>query len=133
MGFLDDLLGSTEQQDQYRNFAERYDQGAPYDRIPDEEAINRYQQVAPELSRDEYEQSARESFSRMEPEERQQFGQQLREQSQQQGSSFPDQDHPAQDKRFQDPDYLAGLTSQMHQEQPGMMGELLGGMPKLRR
>ncbi len=104
-------------------------EGAPYDRISDEEAMSRYAEVAPNLSDDEYHESAREAFSRMDPEERAQFGQQLREQADQQGyGDFIDRDHDGQDDRFQDPDYLGQVTSRMHREQPDMLGSLLGGM-----
>lgn len=150
MDFLDDLMGGEEQdekkrrgkggkhkggkkgknrREEYRDFADRYDKGAPYDGISDEEAMNRYGEIAPRMSEDEYRESAREAFSRMSPDERVQFGQQLRGQAREQGrGDFIDRDHDGQDDRFQDPDYLANLTGRMHSQQPDMMGQLLGGM-----
>jgi len=38
---------------------------------------------------------------------------------------FPDQD--GQDDRFQDPNYLAQATGRIHQQQPDMLGQLMGG------
>jgi hypothetical protein len=131
MDFLSNLMGGGGEgrREEYRDFANRYDEGAPYDRISDEEAVNRYREVAPNLSEDEYRESAREAFSRMAPEERMQFGQQFRGYAHEQGyGDFIDRDHDGQDDRFQDPDYLAGMTGRMHAQQPDLMGNLMGGM-----
>ena len=129
MDFLNNLMGGGDRREEYRDFTRRYDEGAPYERIPDEEATNRYREVAPSLSEEDYRLSAREAFERMSPEERVEFGRMLREESQQRGhGDFIDRDHDGRDDRFQDPDYLAGLTSRMHQEQPDLLGGLMGGM-----
>ena len=131
MDFLGNLMGGGDdrRRDEYRDFANRYDEGAPYDRISDEEAMNRYREVAPNLSEDDYRESAREAFSRMSPDERMQFGQQFRGHAQEQGyGDFIDRDHDGQDDRFQDPDYLANMTGRMHSREPDMLGNLMGGM-----
>ena len=52
MGLLDSLLQGGPDRDDYQDFLNRYDQGPPYAGISDDEAIGRYQQVAPELSPD---------------------------------------------------------------------------------
>src|SRR5215213_11659049 len=52
MGLLDSLLQGGPDRDDYQDFLNRYDQGSPYAGISDDEAIGRYQQVAPELSPD---------------------------------------------------------------------------------
>ena len=126
MDFLSNLMGREDRRQEYRNFTDRYDEGAPYDRISEEEAANRYREVAPNLSEDDYRLSAREAFERMSPEERLEFGRMLREEAQQRGQGeFVDRDHDGQDDRFQDPDYLAGLTSSMHRREPDLMSSLL--------
>lgn len=81
-----------DRREELRDFANRYEQGAPYDGISEEEAVSRYREVVPELSGEDYRQSAREAFSRMEPEERAELGKQLRDQSLQQGYDFPNPD-----------------------------------------
>ena len=128
MDFLSNLMGREDRRQEYRDFTDRYDEGAPYDRISEEEAANRYREVAPNLSEDDYRLSAREAFERMSPEERLEFGRMLREEAQQRGGhgEFVDRDHDGQDDRFQDPDYLAGLTSSMHRREPDLMSSLLG-------
>ena len=127
MSFLQQLMGGGGQQQDYQDFVNRYDQGPPWQGISDDEALNRYQQVAPHLPPDVYEQSAEEAFSRMSPQERMQFGQHLRQRARQQNVNFPDRDQDGIDDRYQDPRYLAQVTGRMHQEQPGLLGQLLGG------
>jgi hypothetical protein len=56
-----------------------------------------------------------------------QFGQYLRQQTQQQNYDFPDFNQDGIDDRFQDSNYLAQATGRIHQQQPDMLGQLLGG------
>ena len=130
MDFLSNLMGgSGDRREEYRDFADRYDQGAPYDNISGEETMSRYREIAPNLSPDEYHASAREAFSRMSPEERMQFGREFQGYARQEGhGDFIDRDHDGRDVRFQDPDYIAGMTSRMHGQQPDVLGNLMGGM-----
>ena len=86
MGLLDTLLSNPTQQQQFQDFANRYQQGAPEQGYSDQEALQRYQQVAPELSPDEYQSAAEQSFSRLSPPERAQFGQYLQQRVQASGS-----------------------------------------------
>ncbi|MDP8952445.1 MAG: hypothetical protein M3N18_09435 [Actinomycetota bacterium] len=126
MDFLSNLMGG-ERREAYGNFAERYDRGAPYDDISDEETIDRYREVAPELSEEDYRDAAREAFSRLAPEERLEFGRQLREESLQQGCDLPGRGADDEDERFEDPDYLARVTGRVHREQPELLESLLIG------
>ncbi|AHY47173.1 Hypothetical Protein RradSPS_1890 [Rubrobacter radiotolerans] len=129
MDFLSDLMGGGKRQDEYRDFADRYDRGAPYDRISEEETVDRYREVAPNLSDEDYQAAAREAFSRMSPEERMQFARELSGYARDQGhGDFIDRNHDGKDDRFQDPDYLAQTMTRMHHQQPNMTGNLLGGL-----
>ncbi len=125
MGFLDNLLGGGQQRQEYEDFANRYDQGPPYQGISGREAYDRYQQVATQLPPQQYQQSAQQAFERMSPQERMQFGQMLQRQAQQRGYQDPAWGDP--DDHYQDPGYLSQVTGRMHQQQPGMLGQLLGG------
>ena len=128
MSFLQQMLGGGGgQQQDYHDFVSRYDQGPPWAGISDDEAVSRYQQVAPHLPPDVYQQSAEADFARMSPQERMQFGQHLRQRTRQENLDFPDLNQDGIDDRFQDPGYLAQVTGRMHQEQPGLLGQLLGG------
>ena len=62
----------------------------------------------------------------MSPEERVQFGRYLGQQAQQQGHDFIDLNQDGIDDRLQDPDYLARTTTQAHQKEPGLLGQLFG-------
>ena len=123
---LQQVLGGGRQRE-YQDFAHRYDQGPPWAGISDQEALDRYHQVAPHLPPDIYQESAQEAFARMSPQERVQFGQHLRQRTRQHNLTFPDIDQDGIDDRFQDPRYLAQVTGRMHQEQPGLLGQLLSG------
>jgi hypothetical protein len=118
--------GQQQQRQEYQDFVRRYEDGPPWTGVSDQEATQRYQQVAPQLSPQEYQQSAQEAFSRLSPQERQQFGEYLRQQARQQGVSIPDLNRDGVDDRLQDAGHLAQVTSQLHQQQPGLLGNLLG-------
>ena len=127
--FLKDLMSEGQRRREYQDFAQRYDRGAPHDRISDGEATNRYREVARNMPEEEYRLSAREAFERMSPEERKEFGRLLKEHAHGRGhGDFVDRNHDGQDDRFEDPDYLAGMTSRMHQQQPDAMTQLISGM-----
>src|SRR5919199_4233283 len=98
MNFLGSLLGGGQQRQDYQELAQRYDQGAPWQGISDQEAYSRFQRVAPQ--------------------QRMQLGQYLQQQAQQQNVAFP---HQGGMEAFQDPGYLAQITGQMHQQQPGIL------------
>ena len=115
----------NERREEYRAFARRYEQGPPYDDVHEEEVIERYREVAPVLSEEDYRDSAHEAFFRMTPEERAEFGRQLREESLQRGCDFPGRDADDGDERFEDPDYLAQMTGRIHREQPDLLENLL--------
>ena len=127
LDILQNLLGGGQQRQEYDDFVNRYDKGAPWEGISDREAVSRYQQVAPQLPADVYQQSAQEAFTRMSPQERQEFARYLQQRSQQQGVDIPDFNQDGIDDRYQDPQKLAQVTTRMEQQQPGILGQLLGG------
>jgi len=127
LDFLQNLLGGGQQRQDYHDFVNRYDQGPPHEGYSNQEVLNRYNQVAPQLPPDVYQQSAQEAFTRMSPQERQEFARYLQQRSQQQGLNFPDFNQDGIDDRYQDPQKLAQVTARMEQQQPGILGQLLGG------
>ncbi len=127
MDMLAQMLGGGQRREEYQDFVNRYDTGAPWDGISDQEAYSRYQQVAPQLPPQMYQESAQEAFSRLTPQQRLQLGQYLQQQTRQQGYDVPDLNRDGIDDRLQDPGYLAQATGQLHQQQPGILGDLLGG------
>lgn len=126
MSFLQQLLGSSQHRQDYQDFVNRYQQGAPAEGYSDQEVANRYQQVAPQLPQQDYIQAAEAAFERMSPDERSKFGQFLQQQAQQQNIVAPNA-QAATPQQLQNPGFLAQLTGQVHQQAPGLLGQLLGG------
>jgi hypothetical protein len=128
MDMLNDLLGGSRKQ-QYEDLATRYQDGPPYDTIGDDEAYERYHELGPNLSRDDYRQSAEEAFSRMSPEERREFSHWLRTRSKQQGVTVQDydlDDDGIDDRMQQNPGELAEMTTRMRDRDPNILEQLLG-------
>ena len=71
------------------DFADRYERGAPYEGISEEDVVRRYREVLSKLPGEDYRHSAHKALSRMKPEEHAELGTQLRDQSMQQGYDFP--------------------------------------------
>ncbi len=119
---LGGLFGGQDDDDERRrgraqDFVSRYEQGAPYDGISDEEAYHNYRQVAGRLSPQEYEASAAEAFQRLSPEERRQVAQLLQQRAGGQFGGF----------QGDDPRELARVTSGYRQQDPGGLASLFGG------
>lgn len=126
MGLLSELgslLGNQQQQQDLQGFVQRYQQGPPSDGYTDQEVASRYQQVGAQLPPNIYQQAAQQSFGRLSPDERNQFGQMVQQQAMQQGINLPGQGQI----NYSDPNALAQMTTQVHQQQPGLLGQLLGG------
>src|ERR671916_2546469 len=119
-----DPFGGPQQQD-HRDYLNRFRQGPQA--VTEGEAASRYGQVAPQLPPDVYHQSAQDVFAQLTPQQRMQLGQALIQSARQQGQSFPDVNQDGIDDRLQDPDYLAQTATQVEQQQPGLLGRLLGG------
>ncbi len=121
MGLLDSLLQGAQGQD-YQNFANQYQQGMPPEAYNGQEVLNRYQQVVPNLNQNQFLQAAEAAFQNMSPQQRQEFGQYLAQQGQQQGINIPNAGGD-----YQNPGLLAQMAGFLHQQQPGLLGQLLGG------
>jgi len=124
LGELGSLLGNQQQKQELQGFVQRYQQGAPSEGYTDQEVASRYQQVATQLPPEQYQQAAQQSFGNMSPQERNQFGQMVQQQATQQGINLPAQGQID----YGDPNALAQMTTQVHQQQPGLLGQLLGGV-----
>jgi hypothetical protein len=119
MDMLQNILGGQDRS-QADDFVGRYEQGAPWDGIDDNEALDHYRRVAPNLSDDAYEDSARQAFSRLDPRQRQELGQYMAQQARQRDLQFDDGD-------YSDPGFLGQMTRRANREQPGFLENVLGG------
>ena len=104
---LAEMVQDAGQREKLQDFAQRYDQGQPWEGISDDEALERHDEVAAQLDDKEYEQSARESFERLQPEQRREVARSL------------------QVGETDDPGELARATSRVHKEKPDMLGQLM--------
>jgi hypothetical protein len=119
---LKQVLGNPQTQSALTDFVTRYNQGPPQEGYTNRETADVYNQVAPHLSPDQYRESAEQAFANMSPEQREQFGQWLQQQAQSRGVSTG-----AGSQQYQDPGSLARMTTQVHQQQPDLLSQVLGG------
>jgi hypothetical protein len=123
MDFAKRLFGGSEQE--HKDFVDRYQQGPRA--VSGQEAAARYEQVAPNLPPDVYQQSAQDVFSQMTPQQRAQLGRQLIRSAEQDSLDFPDVNKDGIDDRLQDTEYLARTTAQLHQQKPDLLNQIFGG------
>jgi hypothetical protein len=124
MGLLDTLLGGGSQRQHYQDFVQRYEQGRPWEGVSDDEAAQHYSTVAQQMEPQDYRAAAEEAISRLSPDERAELAEHLRQQARQQDVNFPGLHETPNLER---PGVMAGLMSAMHGQQPGILGQLLGG------
>lgn len=125
MNVLQDLFGGGNQVDAARDFLSRYEEGGnPTTGYSMQEALHHYHQVVPNLSPEQYQNAAQQSFANMSPDLRDQFGQVLQQQAQQHGLNLPNL-LGAGSQQFQNPNYLAQLTGNLHNQ--GLLNTILGG------
>jgi hypothetical protein len=105
---LTDMLQDPATRNKLQDFTQRYDQGAPWEGISDDEAREQHDQVAAQLDDREYEESARESFQRLDPGQRREVARSL------------------QVGETDDPQKLAQATARARKEKPDMIAALMG-------
>ena len=121
MGLLDELMGGGNRQQEYGDFVQRYQQGPPHEGFSEEEAGQRYSEVAGQVDPQTYQDSARDALTNLGPDERDAYASQLHQYAQGQGVDT------GWDGQSTDPDSLAAMTSTVHQQNPDLLTGLLGG------
>ena len=120
---LGDLLGGQGGK-QIQDFVSRFEGGnSREDGFDDDEAASQHDQVAGQLSDDEYRDSARESVERLSPDERRELGEQVRGRAESQGVQVGGD--PSRDT---DPGGLADLLTMVQRQVPGGLGGILKGL-----
>lgn len=127
MDIFRDLLGGGQQQQGYEDFVKRYRQGSPSEGYSGQEVMERYDQVAPRLSSQDYTDAARQAFANMSPQEREQFAEYVNRQAQQRNVNVPQFSGQQGYRQFQDPENLARATSELQEKEPGLFDQLFGG------
>ena len=123
---LKQVLSNPQTQASLTDFVTRYNQGPPHEGYTNQETAETYNQVVPHLSPDQYRESAEQAFAKLSPEQREQFGQWLQQQAQARGVNVSGMG-AGSPQQYQDPGALARMTTQVHQQQPDLLSQILGG------
>ena len=126
MNLLEMLMGNSQTREGFKDFLNRFEDGPPSEGYSDREVLDRYGEVAHKASPSDYEQAARDAFGHLSQADREEFGQMLAGQARSKGLDLQGLTQ-AQGQGFGDLDWLANITSQIHQ-QPGLLRDLLGGL-----
>ena len=126
MDLLEMLLGSSQAQEGFKDFLNRFEEGDPSEGYDDQEVLNRYGEVSHKVSSSDYEQATRDAFGRLSQADREEFGRMLAGQAQSRGFNLPGLT-PGRGQGFGDLDWFTQITSQVHQ-QPGLLRDILSGL-----
>jgi hypothetical protein len=126
MGLLESVLNDPATQQRVQDFIGRYDHGAPADGIGDQEALEHHQQLAAAASPQEYQQAAQDAFARLGTEDRAQLGQQFQGAAASRGLNLQNLLGGSLGS-LSEPGALAQVAGALQRQQPGLLGELLGG------
>lgn len=102
------MLQDEGTRDKLQDFTKRYDQGQPWEGISDDEAKEQHDKVAAQVDDFQYEESAKESFDKLEPEQRREVARSL------------------EVDETDDSTELARATNRVRKEKPDMLGQLMG-------
>ena len=94
MGILDELLAGGQRQNEYKDFVNRYERGAPSEGYSDQEVLKRYGEVSHAVPPDQYAQAAQEALSKLSPEERAALVKMLQDRAAARGVTLPRQVAP---------------------------------------
>ena len=126
MNLFEMLMGNDQTREGFQDFLNRFEDGPPWEGYSDREVLDRYGEVAHKASPSDYEDAARDAFGRLSEADREEFGQLLAGQARNRRVDLPGLS-PGQGQGFGNLDWLANITSQLHQ-QPGLLRDLLGGL-----
>ena len=118
MGILDDLLAGGQRQNEYKDFVNRYEQGAPSEGYSDQEVLKRYGEVSHAVAPDQYAQAAQEALSKLSPAERAALVKMLQDQAAARGVTLPPTVAP-------EPKELGQVLTDLHKK-PGQLRDMLG-------
>ena len=121
MDLFEVLLGGGKKRQEYEDFAQRYDQGPPWEGYSDREVLDRYGEVAHKLPTEDYDAAVRDAMSRLSPEEQADLLRSIQERTRGRGASVPEPRAGASGGGLDD---LARSVRELH-EQPGRLRDVL--------
>ncbi len=114
---MNDILGGG-QGGSLQQLIGAFEQGQ-HQQVGDAQVQQTYGQTAAQLPQDQYLQAAQAAFSRLSPEQRQEFAQQLQTQAQSQGVATQMPSQPSAD-----PASLANAVTAIHGQQPNLLQQM---------
>lgn len=120
MEMLDSLLEDVGKE-RFEDFARRWERGAPWDALQDEETIAFYDRVVDEIGPAQFEEAALATVERLSPTERRQLVAEMQASARREDLNYPG----VHDEGVEEPRALAGLLARMHGERRGMIRQLL--------
>ncbi len=125
---VEQILSNPQTQQEFQDFADRYQQGDPTQGYSSQEAVQKFQQVAPQLPANDFQQAATQALQQLSPQQRQQLVQHISQQAEQQNVNLPTTGPATQGGGQSLPTDAAGLAqvlTQLHQQQPGVLPQLM--------
>ncbi len=110
----------------YREFIERYEQGAPWAGYTDQEVRGRYQALIPLLRPDQFAWAAERSLERFSPRNRMLFGQYIQRQAVEAGLRIPGLEEADAAASFRQAAVLGRILADIQRERPYALDRLLG-------
>jgi hypothetical protein len=89
MGLFEILMGGGQKRQEYEDFAQRYEQGPPWEGYSDREVLDRYGEVAHKVSSADYEAAMRDALARLSPAEQAQLLRELQQRTAARGATLP--------------------------------------------
>ena len=120
MRMLDELLEDLGRES-FEDFTRRWERGASWDALRDEEAIGYYDRIVEEIGPPEFHEAALASLERLSREERHQLVTEMQQNARREDLNYPG----VHDEGIDEPQALAALLSRMHGERRGMIRQLL--------
>jgi hypothetical protein len=106
--------------DSFEDFTHRWERGAPWEALRDEEAIEYYDRIVEEIGPPEFQEAALASLERLSREERRRLVSEMQKNARRDDLNYPG----VHDEGIDEPQALAGLLSRMHAERRGMIRTL---------
>ena len=114
MRMLDELLEDLGR-DSFEDFTRRWERGAPWEALRDEEAIAYYDRIVEEIGPPEFQEAALASLERLSREERRELVGEMQRNARREDLNYPG----VHDEGIDEPQALAALLARMHAERRG--------------
>lgn len=127
MNLLDELLGGRKGRKDARDFIKRYEDGDPTEGYTEQEAAERFQQVAGRADPDQLQTAATQAFAKLTPDQRLEFGHWLEGQAGG-ANQMPAFGASGGDQQLENPNMLGELFGRLIKSNPQLLTTILGAV-----